>query len=403
MTDFGIAKIFGVEDTTELTKTGLGVGTPGYMAPEQLLGAKLDKRIDIYNLGIVFYEYIAGRKPFRISDLSDMLLKDDKEMEEHLRRFLPTTVPEDVAAALLKALAKNPDDRFQDMGDFADLIEMFSRQEQLNDHTPDQGKPHAILHSFSNLPNWVKSGLLAGAILSLTVILVAWIGYNLIIRASQQTIADAPETIPAQTNAAPLVQETTRETKFTSTETKSLVPTNTPVPPEINKNVTSDIDGMKLIYIPAGEFTMGDGFGNADESPEHKVLLDGFWMDQTEVTNKQYAACVEAGNCPEALSVGSFARQDYFINPEYEDYPVIYINYEQAQAYCSWAERRLPTEAEWEKAARGTDGRIYPWGNTAPSPNLLNFNRNVGDTSVVGNYPSWGQSIRRFGYVRECI
>jgi formylglycine-generating enzyme required for sulfatase activity len=171
-------------------------------------------------------------------------------------------------------------------------------------------------------------------------------------------------------------------------ETALLASTITPVPEEETEINTSEIDGMQLIFIPEGVFTMGDGSGNADESPEHEIYLNAFWIDQTEITNKQYEACVQAGECPEALSVGSYARPDYYTNPQYANYPVIYINYLQAQAYCSWTERRLPTEAEWEKAARGTDGRIYPWGNTAPNPDLLNFNRNVGDTSAVGSYPN---------------
>jgi eukaryotic-like serine/threonine-protein kinase len=388
LTDFGIAKFLGGEETTELTKTGLGFGTPGYMAPEQLLGAKSDKRLDIYNIGVVFYEYIAGRKPFRVSDLSEMLLKDDEEMAEHIKRFLPSPLPEEVSAALVKALAKNPDDRFQDMGEFAELIERFSRQEPLLEQAPQSKNPPTGLRKLSNLPNWVKAGLLAGSILSITVVAVAWIGYDVFTRSPQQTDAPVAEISPIPTSLLNNGQESLSLIIPASSETTALAPTITPLPPKEPGNIISSIDGMKLIFIPGGVFTMGNGSGNADESPEHEIFLDNFWIDQTEVTNRQYTACVKAGNCPEALSVGSFARQDYFTNPAYEDYPVIYINYEQAQAYCSWAERRLPTEAEWEKAARGTDGRIFPWGNTAPSPDLLNFNRNVGDTSIVGNYPA---------------
>ena len=390
LTDFGIAKILGGDDTAEWTQTGLGFGTPGYMAPEQLLGAKSDKRIDIYNMGIVFYEYIAGRKPFRVSDLAEILLKDDEEIAEHLKRFLPTPLPDEVVETLIKALAKNPDDRFQNMGEFASLIEKFANQEPIPQHNPDIEEYRTGFRKFANLPNWVKAGLLAGSILSTTVIIVAWIGFGIFTRYGQQisTPMAGEESTPMLTSVVRDEQITQPPTVVVPLETEQISATFTPLPQEEIGNKISRIDGMQLIYIPEGVFMMGEGSGNADESPAHEVYLNAFWIDETEITNKQYAACVQAGECPEALSVGSYARQDYYTNPQYANFPVIYINYQQAQAYCSWVERRLPTEAEWEKAARGTDGRIYPWGNTAPSPDLLNFNRNVGDTSEVGSYPN---------------
>ena len=386
LTDFGIAKILGVDDSAEWTKTGLGFGTPGYMAPEQLLGAKTDKRIDIYNIGIVFYEYIAGRKPFRVSDLAEILLKDDEEIAEHLKRFLPSPLPNEVTETLIKALAKNPDDRFQNMAEFAKLIERFANQDPLPEQNPEIKEPQTGFRKFVNFPNWVKAGLLAGAILSVTVITIALIGYNIFVRYAQQS---STPIAAANTTVVVLDEQTSQPSiEAAPMETALLASTITPVPEEETEINTSEIDGMQLIFIPEGVFTMGDGSGNADESPEHEIYLNAFWIDQTEITNKQYEACVQAGECPEALSVGSYARPDYYTNPQYANYPVIYINYLQAQAYCSWTERRLPTEAEWEKAARGTDGRIYPWGNTAPNPDLLNFNRNVGDTSAVGSYPN---------------
>ena len=388
LTDFGIAKILGTDDLSELTKTGLGFGTPGYMAPEQLLGAKSDKRLDIYNIGIVFYEYIAGRKPFRVSDLSEMLMKDDEEIAEHLKRFLPSPLPDVVVAALIKALAKNPDDRFQDMGELANLIERFARQEPFTEQIAQTPSPQTGVKKLSNMPNWVKAGLLAGGILSSTVIAVALFGYSVFVRYEKNNNVRIAE---VETPAVPTVIPTdflATLPESTATEITASNPTPTPTPHEAVKDKISEIDDMLLIHIPEGVFIMGDGSGNADESPEHEIYLDEFWIDQTEVTNKQYDACVKAGKCSEVLSVGSYARQDYYTNPQYENYPVIYINYPQAQTYCAWAGRRLPTEAEWEKAARGPDGRIYPWGNTAPSPDLLNFNRNVGDTSAVGSYPN---------------
>jgi len=142
-------------------------------------------------------------------------------------------------------------------------------------------------------------------------------------------------------------------------------------------------DGMTLMYVPAGEFLMGSEDSDAydDEAPEHTVNLDAYWIDKTEVTNEMYKACVNAGKCDAPSSTSDYD------NPEYSNHPVVYVSWDDATTYCQWAGRRLPTEAEWEKAARGTDGRKYPWGDEAPTDGLANFNWNVGDTTPVGNYP----------------
>jgi len=146
--------------------------------------------------------------------------------------------------------------------------------------------------------------------------------------------------------------------------------------------------GMTLVYVPAGEFTMGSDFGEMNEAPVHKVNLDAFWIDQTEVTNAMYAKCVQDGACNPPSSTTSSTRDSYYGNSEFDHYPVIYVSWNDAKAYCEWADRRLPTEAEWEKAARGENAFIYPWGNDSLNNNLLNYNIAIGDTTEVGKYPS---------------
>jgi len=173
--------------------------------------------------------------------------------------------------------------------------------------------------------------------------------------------------------------------------TETMIPTSTVSPTnEIVTERVSPTDLMPQVYIPAGTFRMGgmDVRRAPNEIPEHDVTLDAFWMDQLEVTNAMYGLCVNAGGCTLPQQLKSQRRPEYFDNPEFKDYPVIYVTWGQARTYCEWAGRRLPTEAEWERAGRGDDFRTFPWGEDKAHGLLANFNMLVGDTSRVGTYPA---------------
>jgi formylglycine-generating enzyme required for sulfatase activity len=147
-----------------------------------------------------------------------------------------------------------------------------------------------------------------------------------------------------------------------------------------------------LAYFPAGEFEMGsapgsDPFAEEWERPAHKVALSGFWMEIYEVSNARYALCVAAGACGPPESFNSRTRTDYYSDPQFADHPVVNVTHAQAQAYCAWVGGRLPTEAEWEYAARWNDGRRYPWGNDPADLGLGNFGNPDGDTQSVGAFP----------------
>jgi len=154
----------------------------------------------------------------------------------------------------------------------------------------------------------------------------------------------------------------------------------------------SEIDGMEMVYIPEGQFIMGDNsdISKDSEKPEHLVFLDAFWIDKYEISNKQFTLFVEDKNyktlaevqgCSFEFNVLECVKGVSWKNPYgpgskilgLEDYPVTHVSWSDADAYCNWANRRLPTEAEWEKAARGTNGNLFPWGNHLPESNTANF------------------------------
>jgi len=142
------------------------------------------------------------------------------------------------------------------------------------------------------------------------------------------------------------------------------------------------VDGSLLVYVPPGEFIMGDG---GDDRPIHTVNLSGFWIYRTEVTNAMYLRCIAAGACS-SPAIDPGLPEDISI-PELADKPVVGVNWEQSEAYCRFVEGHLPTEAQWEKTARGPNGNIYPWGNEEPTCNLLNFDNCIGQLSDVLDYP----------------
>ena len=169
------------------------------------------------------------------------------------------------------------------------------------------------------------------------------------------------------------------------TPTQFFTPTATPYPNQI-----TDPEGVTMRLVPAGEFTMGSESSN-DEKPIHRVNLDAFYMDIYEVTNALYQACEDAGKCAPPQQTSSYTRSSYYGNSQFNDYPVIYVDWNQAKTYCEWRDASLPTEAQWEKAARGDDGRTYPWGEgiSCSQANYHDGNKYcVGDTTEVGSYES---------------
>lgn len=196
---------------------------------------------------------------------------------------------------------------------------------------------------------------------------------------------------PAYSAPAPTRVLSTKSSRTNITPTKTQMPfsTSTRVAYNPHPDQLDYIDpfGVSMRLVPAGEFMMGNDI-LSDEKPFHQVYLDAFYMDKYEVTNAAYKACVDAGVCTLPRQINSYTRPSYYGNSEFDEYPVIYVDWNQAKTYCEeWRGGSLPTEAQWEKAARGEDGRTYPWGEGIDKT-LANHNGYVGDTTQVGSYES---------------
>jgi formylglycine-generating enzyme required for sulfatase activity len=182
-------------------------------------------------------------------------------------------------------------------------------------------------------------------------------------------------------------------------------------------------DGATLVCVPAGPFLMGDDPEDPDAdpaaTPRHEVHLSAYWIDRTEVTNAAYETCVERGACPPrpaapgTTGVASKTRSDYYHDPAYADYPVLIYTAEEAIAYCDCMGRRLPTEAEWERAAGDQDGRTYPWGDTLDCDHAVFYGcaddtvavaaleageSRVGALGMAGNVAEWVADLWAEGY-----
>jgi formylglycine-generating enzyme required for sulfatase activity len=212
--------------------------------------------------------------------------------------------------------------------------------------------------------------------------------------AAQQTEPPATE---APTEAA--TEAPTEAATEAATEPPAVVPVDLAGPPMELGSKYVYVDGTVLIAVPGGPFIMGYNFA---DNPEREVTVGDFWIYSTKVTNQQYALCVLTGKCtpPDPKNATTYG-DGRFIN-----YPVTGVTHGQAAEYCAFVKGRLPTEAEWEKTARGPEGNIWPWGNSAPNCSLLNYVFCKGRTTHVNEYPdgkSYYEAWDMSGNAREWV
>jgi len=395
LTDFGLQRA--MQSTGLTSHTGAILGTPAYIAPEVWEGKPALPTTDQYALACVVYEALTGQVLFA-GETPPAVMKSHFD-ERPLPSTWPRGVPAGVEQVLGNALARHPEDRCRSMKEFALALERLTHVPLAHPETvppkekPAPQKPAAPRGASPALPAVLRywpialvAGLLivGGLALALIFALLQGPGHG-------ATPAATEPHISTQTSTKNFIPTELPTEAPASTVTPTETPASTVTPTETPAAEITDARGVAMRLVPAGSFTMGDSADIAytecqklyiggtcnrdfftDEEPAHTVYLDAFYMDKYEVSNAAYRVCVNSGACQPPTVSSSYIHSSYYGNPTYDVYPVVDVTWDMANAYCGWRSARLPSEAEWEKAARGPDGRMYPWGNTFDG-RLANF------------------------------
>jgi serine/threonine-protein kinase len=426
--DFGIAKLKAAPEASNLTQKGMIVGTPYYMSPEHCRSEELDPRSDIYSLGIILYEMLAGKVPFEGSSPLQVMYKHNTEHPRPLSHIRPD-IPPQIEKVVMRALEKRKEDRQGSAVELAAELEEALYESGLSAQPPGS-KPSAITQEYTadqkkkevdqtgkstvaftaqRMPPPASSNVSpAAATVPLGAVRAATPAKS-IEKTSQRPAkttalgdddATKPEVVVAgQTaldrNAGGLT--TARRpywwlgtfvlviaVAMTWTFRKQLGLVSIAGPNVPGGSVTAE-PGMMLVM--GGTFNMGTDDPKLDDKwaawkPAHPVTVKNFYMDEKEVTNEQYARFIrQTGySAPPNWKDGTYL-------PGESQLPISNVSWYDAKNYATWAGKRLPTEAEWEYAARGTDGRIYPWGSEWSDQRSNSGEQQKGRPVAVGSYP----------------
>jgi formylglycine-generating enzyme required for sulfatase activity/predicted Ser/Thr protein kinase len=406
LVDFGLAKLY--DPARRTTRGALGV-TAGFSPLEQYGESRTDARTDVYAAGATLYALLTGQMPPAAPDLAS------GAAQLVAPRHLNPRVSPPVEAAIVRAMKMRAADRFQSIAEFrAALPEARDRPGRV---ARDQPRPAPRSRRRALVP-WLLAGGTASLVLAIGIAVLATLGgrETAVPEPARTAVATtsptarrsdtpAPTGMPAVTPTPAVTRTPAARPSATGTRA---APTSTvkPTAPVWGAARTRSADGMEMIFVPAGDFTMGSSDGDLDaglagctdcdralfanEQPRHTVYLDAFWIDRTEVTNAQYRLCVEAGACRSPIPCRW--GEPTYADASKADHPVVCVTWHAAKTYCAWAGARLPTEAEWEKAARGTDGRTYPWGNdfACDKGNALDMVAGGGDPAATSGPPCDG-------------
>jgi len=435
LVDFGIAKVY---DPKLKTTIGARAVTPGYSPHEQYGQGRTDARTDVYALGATLYTLLTGRES--IESVLRMI-GDSLEPPERVN----SSISPGVAAAIWQAMKMDPAHRYQDAASFKTALVsptriLTSLQSPESGVTQSYQPQTAAMGGTAQIGT--KSKWLFGAaglvIVVLVIAVISLLGNTGSFGDSQVPVVGAQSTMapvdPVMSTITPIQESIDPPSKGegeepleiitdthtpTITETPSLTLTPTPST-GVGSTLVSPKDGMVMVYVPEGEFMMGgrsdDRLTEDDEFPQHAVFIDAIWIDQTEVTNEKFSTFISAtGYQTDAERLGwawnwnpggseklEGATWKHPFGPSssvsgMSNHPVVNVSWKDAYAYCQWAGRKLPSEAEWEKAARWNPAtgavHIYPWGDSPPNASLVNYENLHGNTTAVGDFPEGSSPV----------
>jgi len=342
--DFGISK---AQDSTRTT-TGVVMGTPYYMAPEQVLGRNITPQVDVYSFGVLLFELMTGTRPI-VGDTVERIFYQILQEPLNIEPMRQAGISDPIIDLVTRCTEKDPAKRPQGFG------EVCARIRSIIHDWEAPTRPLKSVAQAAPAPPARKPWLIPVAVAAMVVVLG---GVYLGIRATRA---------PAIATVAP--------------------PSKTVAPPTAELKRVIDTPTGKMLLVPGGPFLSG--------KDKESLTLPDFYIDRTEVTNEAYAQfCKEKGRPMPPGADGERPRD-----------PIVDVAFLDAQEFAKWAGKRLPTMQEWEKAARGTRGRLYPWGDDPGSPPPANIGKKIG-VMVVGSNPEGASpygAVNMLGNVWEWV
>jgi len=382
LTDFGLGK-----SLTESggTTTGLALGTAEYMAPEQILGKDASPATDLYALGVITYQMLTGQLPFSGST-PFTIQKGHAEGTPPDPRQVNPALGERVAKVLLKSLEKEPSARFQSGAELISALSEVAKQEEQNYLEGLYKEAKSFMEQAEYAAALEKWSMLHGLQPDFRDVTEQVRQASKKVDLGKRYAALAKQWDDIKEEAKAILSEDGNYPDSTGIFAQlGIQPARTTVPAvqksvRQDKQATSDNPaGIEWVEIPAGDFLYGD-------KKERITIENAFLIGKYPVTNAQYKCFLDANPNHRIPSHWLQRTRNYPVG--LENHPVVNVNWQDAQAFCKWAGCRLPTEEEWEKAARGTDGRKYPWGEDWRNRKYCNNeDSQIGSTTPVDNYP----------------